>query len=203
VTAGSGTPPQQRRPAAMPAGARARAAAPPPRPQLEQAWSEPRSSSVYRLYSGTPLGGFRPHESEGRCPPPETCPPARSQPPAPEHRMTARHEGHRPASDLPQIRPVEEKSHSRHERHVRSGQTSNGPAGHGSGQSRDAARRDMALRARWSVVGSYALFGRTKRPAAAFSPIARSRPFRRTVTCPAAGCVSRTSSSRPGTRSSS
>ena len=41
--------------------------------------------------------------------------------------------------------------------------------------------------------------GRTNRPAAAFSPIARSAPFRRTVICPAAGCVSLTSSSRPGT----
>ena len=42
--------------------------------------------------------------------------------------------------------------------------------------------------------------GRTKSPAAAFSPIARSSPFRRTVSWPAAGSADRTSSSRPGTR---
>ena len=42
--------------------------------------------------------------------------------------------------------------------------------------------------------------GRTNRPAAAFSPIARSRPFSFTVTCPAAGWASRTSISLPGTR---
>ncbi len=45
--------------------------------------------------------------------------------------------------------------------------------------------------------------GRTKRPAAAFSPIARSWPFSFTVTWPAAGWASRTSISLPGTRPSS
>ena len=42
--------------------------------------------------------------------------------------------------------------------------------------------------------------GRTKSPAAAFSAIVRSSPFRRTVSCSAAGWVSRTSTSVPGTK---
>ena len=54
--------------------------------------------------------------------------------------------------------------------------------------------------ASWTVL-SYV--GRTNRPAAAFSPIARSAPLSRTVICPAAGCASRTSISRPGTSPSS
>jgi hypothetical protein len=42
--------------------------------------------------------------------------------------------------------------------------------------------------------------GRTKRPAAAFSAIVWSPPLRRTVSCSAAGWVSRTSTSAPGTK---
>ena len=42
--------------------------------------------------------------------------------------------------------------------------------------------------------------GRTNRPAAAFSAIVWSPPFRRTVSCSAAGCVSRTSTDAPGTK---
>jgi enoyl-CoA hydratase len=39
---------------------------------------------------------------------------------------------------------VDEKSHLRHERHVRAGQIRHGPAGHGEGQSPDAPRGDTA-----------------------------------------------------------
>ena len=59
-------------------------------------------------------------------------------------------------------------------------------------QGRRAPRRPRASTASATRLGGAA----TKRPAAAFSPIVCSSPFRRTVSCPAAGCVSRTSTSR-------
>ena len=54
-----------------------------------------------------------------------------------------------------------------------------------------------ALEARSAEAVLYA--GRTNRPAAAFSPTARSSPSRRTVNCPASGCAASTSISAPGT----
>src|SRR3954452_23103165 len=79
-----------------------------------------------------------------------------------------------------------------------------GPLGRTGGR-RSAGPRDLRLPAerlagrRRAGARVYAVT-RTNRPSAALSPTARSSPFKRTVTWPAAGCASRTSISPPGTR---